>query len=279
MQQTDLGLGLSTKRTRKREFLAQMEQVVPWADLVDLVSPYAPQRKTGRPPFDVLTMLRIHFMQQWFTLSDPAMEEALHDVPLFREFAGLTLGRRLPDETTILRFRHLLEKRKLADQILATVNDLLQRKGLLLKTGTVVDATLIAAPSSTKNKTGERDPEMHQTKKGNQWYFGMKAHIGVDVHSGLVHTVRGTAANVNDVVEGNSLLHGQETDVVADAGRLPGLRQATRRARVCSLARGHEAGQAQGSGQDHGDRAPEGAVGEGQGQRTRQGRTLNRPGF
>jgi IS5 family transposase len=218
MQQTDLGLGLSTKRTRKREFLAQMEQVVPWADLVDLVSPYAPQRKTGRPPFDVLTMLRIHFMQQWFTLSDPAMEEALHDVPLFREFAGLTLGRRPPDETTILRFRHLLERHKLADQILATVNDLLQRKGLLLKTGTVVDATLIAAPSSTKNKTGERDPEMHQTKKGNQWYFGMKAHIGVDVHSGLVHTVRGTAANVNDVVEGNSLLHGKETEVFADAG-------------------------------------------------------------
>ena len=163
-------------------------------------------------------MLRIHFMQQWFTLSDPAMEEALHDVPLFREFAGLTLGQRLPDETTILRFRHLLEQHKLADQILATVNELLQRKGLLLKTGTVVDATLIAAPSSTKNKTGERDPEMHQTKKGNQWYFGMKAHIGVDAHSGLVHTVRGTAANVNDVVEGNSLLHGQESDVYADAG-------------------------------------------------------------
>ncbi len=171
------------------------------------------------------------------------MEEALHDVPLFREFAGLTLGQRLPDETTILRFRHLLEQHKLADQILATVNELLQRKGLLLKTGTVVDATLIAAPSSTKNKTGERDPEMHQTKKGNQWYFRMtspkgegqraalvreadvgvsphKAHICVDAHSGLVHTVRDTAANVNDVVEGNSLLHGQESDVYADAGYL-----------------------------------------------------------
>jgi IS5 family transposase len=218
MQQTDLGLDLSTKRTRKREFLTQMEQVVPWSGLVDLVLPYAPPRKTGRPPFEVQTMLRIHFMQQWFTLSDPAMEEALHDVPLFREFAGLTVGQRLPDETTILRFRHLLEEHKLSDQILATVNELLRRKGLLLKAGTVVDATLIAAPSSTKNKTGERDPEMHQTKKGNQWYFGMKAHIGVDAHSGLVHTVRGTAANVNDVVEGNSLLHGQESDVYADAG-------------------------------------------------------------
>jgi IS5 family transposase len=163
-------------------------------------------------------MLRIHFMQQWFTLSDPAMEEALHDITLFREFAGLGWDSRLPDETTILRFRRLLEKHKLAEQILATVNELLSTKGLLLKTGTVVDATLIAAPSSTKNASGERDPEMHQAKKGNQWHFGMKAHIGVDAQSGMVHTVRGTAANVNDVVEANSLLHGQETDVHGDAG-------------------------------------------------------------
>jgi IS5 family transposase len=218
MQQTDLGLNLSTKRTRKREFLAQMDRVMLWGDLVAVVSPYSRGSKTGCPAFAVLTMLRIHCMQQWFTLSDPAMEEALHDVPLFREFAGLSLGDRLPDESTILRFRHLLEKHKLADQILATVNDLLQRKGLMLKAGTVVDATLIAAPSSTKNKTGERDPDMHQTKKGNQWHFGMKAHIGVDADSGMAHTVRGTAANVNDVVEGNSLLHGEETDVFADAG-------------------------------------------------------------
>ena len=218
MQQTDLGLNLSTKRTRKREFLAQMERVVPWGDLVALIAPYAPEGKKGRPPFAVQTMLRIHFMQQWFTLSDPAMEEALHDVPLFREFAQLSWDQRLPDESTILRFRHLLEKHKLAEQILAVVNDLLTGKGLMLKAGTVVDATLIAAPSSTKNSSGERDPEMHQTKKGNQWYFGMKAHIGVDAESGLVHTVRGTAANVNDVVEGNSLLHGGESDVFADAG-------------------------------------------------------------
>jgi IS5 family transposase len=218
MKQTDLGLNLTTKRTRKREFLAQMERVVPWAALVELVSPYAPEGKKGRPPFAVQTMLRIHFMQQWFTLSDPAMEEALHDIALFREFAGLGWDSRVPDESTILRFRHLLEKRKLAEQILATVNDLLQGKGLMLKAGTVVDATLIAAPSSTKNASSERDPEMHQTKKGNQWHFGMKAHIGVDAQSGLVHTVQGTAANVNDVVEANSLLHGQETDVFADAG-------------------------------------------------------------
>ena len=218
MKQTDLGLNLSTKRTRKREFLAQMERVVPWAALVELVVPYAPEGNKGRPPFAVETMLRIHFMQQWFTLSDPAMEEALHDIALFREFASLGWDSRLPDESTILRFRHLLEKHKLADQMLVLVNDLLTSKGLLLKAGTVVDATLIAAPSSTKNKDNQRDPEMHQSKKGNQWFFGMKAHIGVDADSGLVHTVRGTAGNVNDVVEANSLLHGQETDAFGDAG-------------------------------------------------------------
>jgi IS5 family transposase len=157
--------------------------------LVTLIAPYAPEGKEGRPPFAVQTMLRIHFMQQWFTLSDPAMEEALHDVPLFREFAQLSWDQRLPDESTILRFRHLLEKHKLAEQILGVVGDMLISKGLLFKAGTVVGATLIAAPSSTKNSSGERDPEMHQTKKGNQWYFGMKAHIGVDAESGLVHTV------------------------------------------------------------------------------------------
>jgi len=139
-------------------------------------------------------------------------------VPVFREFAGLNYETRLPDESTILRFRHMLEKHKLAGQILAVVNEMLQAKGLMLKAGTVVDATLIAAPSSTKNATGTRDPEMHQTKKGNQWHFGMKAHIGVDADSGLVHTVQGTAANVNDVVEANSLLHGQESDAFGDAG-------------------------------------------------------------
>jgi IS5 family transposase len=219
MKQADLGLNLSTKRTRKREFLEQMDRVVPWAALVELVSPYAPDGRRGRPPFPVETMLRIHFMQQWFTLSDPAMEESLHDVPLFREFAQLdNWDTRLPDETTILRFRRLLERHKLAEQILGVINDLLREKGLLLRTGTVVDATLIAAPSSTKNSKGERDPEMHQSKKGNQWYFGMKAHIGVDAESGLVHTVRGTSGNVSDVVEGNSLLHGEETEAWGDAG-------------------------------------------------------------
>ncbi len=219
MKQTDLGLNLSNKRTRKREFLDEMNRVVPWDRLVALVAPYAPVSVRGRPPFGIDTMLRIHFMQQWFTLSDPAMEEALHDVPLFREFAGLdNWSTRLPDESTILRFRHLLERHDLAVQMLALVNGVLSQKGLLLKAGTVVDATLIAAPSSTKNASGERDPEMHQAKKGNQWYFGMKAHIGVDAQSGLVHTVIGTPANVNDVTQAHALLHGEEEVALGDAG-------------------------------------------------------------
>ena len=219
MKQSSLGLGTSTKRTRRREFLDEMDRVVPWSDLVAQIAPFMPEGKRGRPPFPVESLLRIHFMQQWFTLSDPAMEEALHDMPLFRDFAGLGgWDDRLPDESTILRFRHVLEKHKLAERILATVNLLLGAKGLMLRSGTVVDATLISAPSSTKNASGERDPEMHQSKKGQQWFFGMKAHIGVDADSGLVHTVRGTSGNVNDVVEANSLLHGQETDVFADAG-------------------------------------------------------------
>ena len=219
MKQLGLGLNLSTKKTRKREFLEEMEHVVPWAALVQIVQPYAPKAKTGRPPFAVETMLRIHYLQQWFGLSDPAMEEALHDVPLYREFAKLGAGiARLPDETTILRFRHLLERHNLAPDMLRLVNDILQAKGLMLRTGTAVDATLISAPSSTKNLDGERDPEMKQTKKGNQWYFGMKAHIGVDTASGLVHTVVGTAANVNDVTVAGALLHGREKDAFGDAG-------------------------------------------------------------
>jgi IS5 family transposase len=234
MKQASLGLGNSTRRTRKRQFLDEMERVAPWAALVALIAPHMPAGQRGRPPFPVEAMLRIHFMQQWFTLSDPAMEEALHDVPLFRDFAGLGgWDDRLPDETTILRFRHLLEKHDLAPRILQTVNDVLRAKGLMLRAGTVVDATLIAAPSSTKNNSGQRDPEMKQSKKGNQWFFGMKAHIGVDAASGLTHTVRGTAGSVNDVVVANELLHGKERDVFADAGyqgahKRPGARKRVR---------------------------------------------------
>jgi transposase, IS5 family len=206
-----------------------MNLMVPWSELVGLIQPFAPSAGAngGRPAFGIETMLRIHFLQQWFGLSDPAMEEALHDVSLYCEFARLDPGlMRLPDETTILRFRHLLEENNLSLQLLVTINATLATKGLMLKTGTVVDATLIAAPSSTKTGTGERDPEMHQTKKGNQWHmiaghphgWGMKAHIGVDADSGLVHSVIGTAANVNDVTQGHGLQHGEETVVFADAG-------------------------------------------------------------
>jgi transposase, IS5 family len=219
MKQLGLGLNLSTKRTRKREFLEEMERVVPWSVLVQIVEPHYPRAKTGRPPFGIETMLRIHYLQQWFGLSDPAMEEALHDVPLYREFAKLEgVTARLPDETTILRFRHLLERHELAVDMLRVVNDILQAKGLMMRTGTAVDATLISAPSSTKNADGARDPEMKQTRKGNNWYFGMKAHIGVDAQSGLVHTVAGTAANVNDLTMAGALLHGDEEAAFGDAG-------------------------------------------------------------
>ena len=225
MKQTSLvavsGFELKSKATRKRIFLAEMEQVVPWAALVALITPHAPARgaKGGRPPFATEAMLRIHFLQQWFGLSDPAMEEALYDVPLYRQFAGLDIGaEHLPDESTILRFRHLLEEHALSQKIFDAVAQLLSERGLLLKAGTAVDATIIAAPSSTKNKEGKRDPQMHQTKKGNQWHFGMKAHIGVDADSGLVHTLTTTAANAHDVTQAAELLHGQEKDVFADSG-------------------------------------------------------------
>jgi transposase, IS5 family len=163
-------------------------------------------------------MLRVHLMQNWFALSDPAMEEALYEIASLRGFARLSLNEALPDETTILNFRHLLEESDLAEDIFKAVNAHLARKGLLLKRGSIVDATIIAAPSSTKNADGERDPEMHQTKKGNQWYFGMKAHIGVDADSGLVHTVTTTAANEADVEQIADLLHGKEEHVWADSG-------------------------------------------------------------
>jgi len=218
MKQFTPPLNLSQRRTRKREFLDAMDRAVPWAALLALIAPLAPRKRTGRPPFALEAMLRIHFLQQWFGLSDLAMEEALFDVPLYREFAGLGGMSRLPDRVSILRFRHLLEEHRLAEQFLQVVNTHLAQSGLILKEGTMVDATLIAAPSSTKNQGGERDPEMHQVKKGNQWYFGMKAHIGADADSGLVHSVVGTAANVNDVTQAHALVHGEETNVFADAG-------------------------------------------------------------
>jgi IS5 family transposase len=206
------------KRTRREVFLAEMDKVVPWKALLSLIEPAYPKAGRGRPPYALETMLRIHLMQNWFGFSDPAMEEALYEIAPVRQFAHLSLTRAIPDETTILNFRHLLESNDLAPKLLQCVNGHLCDRGLLLKRGTMVDATIIAAPSSTKNADNERDPEMHQTKKGNQWYFGMKAHIGVDVDSGLVHTVTTTPANESDVAQVEDLLHGKEEVVHADAG-------------------------------------------------------------
>ena len=206
------------KKTRREVFLEEMEQVVPWKALLKVIEPFYPVAGRGRRPYPLEAMLRVHLMQNWFALSDPAMEEALYEIASLRNFAGLSLSEPIPDETTILNFRHLLEEYDLAEDIFKQVNAHLARKGLLLKKGSIVDATIIAAPSSTKNAEGERDPEMHQTKKGEQWYFGMKAHIGVDADSGLVHTVTTTAANEADVEQVADLLHGKEEQVWADSG-------------------------------------------------------------
>jgi IS5 family transposase len=209
------------KRTRRERFLAEMEVVVPREALIGLIEPHYPKTssKGGRPPYPLRTMLRIYLMQQWYDLSDPGMEDALIEVPTMRRFAGIDLiSDRIPDETTILAFRHLLEKHDLGDQIFEAVKAHLKANGMAMKQGTIIDSTLIAAPSSAKNEKGERDPEMHQTKKGNQWYFGMKVHIGVDKDSGLIHSVQTTTANVYDLTPAAELLHGEETVVYADAG-------------------------------------------------------------
>ena len=206
------------KKTRREVFLEEMELIVPWKALLKLIEPHYPVAGRGRRPYPMESILRVHLMQNWFALSDPAMEEALYEIASLRTFAHLSLSEPIPDETTILNFRHLLEANDLAEDILKLVNAHLAKKGLLLKRGSIVDASIIAAPSSTKNSTGGRDPEMHQTKKGNQWHFGMKAHIGVDADSGLVHTVTTTAANEADVEQVADLLHGKEEQVWADSG-------------------------------------------------------------
>ncbi len=207
-------------RKSKRElFLDQMNQVVPWAELQALVEPAYPRAGNGRQPVGLGIMLRTYFLQQWFSLSDPGMEEAFYESPVLRRFAGVDLGlAAAPDETTILRFRHLLERNELCGQMLDTVNRYLESKGIRITTGTMVDATIISAPSSTKNSSGKRDPEMHQTRKGNQWYFGAKAHIGVDSKETVVHSVATTAASVADKHMLPELLHGEERKVWGDGG-------------------------------------------------------------
>lgn len=206
------------KRTRREEFLEKMDALIPWQKLEKKLAKRYPKGKTGRPPYPLSTMLRVHAMQLFYNLSDPAMEDALYEIESMRIFAGLRLSERLPDETTILNFRRFLEAHKLGEIIFETINQHLAQQGLRLREGSIVDATIIDAPSSTKNSTGERDPQMHQTKKGQQYYFGMKMRIGVDDALGLIHTVKATAANVHDVVMVDQLLHGEEKRVWGDAG-------------------------------------------------------------
>lgn len=220
-QQTLAGFERYGKTTRRAQFLAEMERVVPWSELCAVIEPVYPKGSDegGRPPIALERMLRIYFLQAWFNLSDPAVEEALYDSAAMRAFAGIDLGREAaPDETTVCKFRHLLERHKLGKQLLGAVNRHLKGQGIKITNGTIVDATIISAPSSTKNRDGARDPEMHQTAKGQQWYFGMKAHLGVDSRTKLIHTVLASAANVADVDALPHLLHGRETRVWGDQG-------------------------------------------------------------
>lgn len=207
------------KTTKKELFLKQMDEIIPWKELSEVIEPYYPKPEgAGRKPIGVEKMLRIHFLQHWFQLSDPGAEESLYDSRVFREFAGIDLGEEpVPDETTILKFRHLLESRNLGSELFVKVNEYLHENGIKVYRGTIVDATIIEAPSSTKNIKKERDPEMKQTKKGNQWHFGMKTHIGVDSHTKLIHSVVVTAANVHDSQVLEDLLHGEETRVWGDS--------------------------------------------------------------
>jgi IS5 family transposase len=219
-QQTLGGTGFEkyTKITRRAQFLAEMDRVVPWRELCARIEPVYPKPGHGRPPIGVERMLRMYFLQHWFNLSDPAVEEALYDSPVMRAFVGIDLGREpVPDETTVCKFRHLLEQHGLGRGVFDTVNAYLRERGITVNTGTIVDATIINAPSSTKNATGTRDPEMHQTKKGQQWYFGMKGHFGVDSQSKLIHSVEATSANTHDGHVLPWLLHGHERRVWGDS--------------------------------------------------------------
>jgi IS5 family transposase len=220
-QQTLAGFAKYAKTTRRAQFLRDMDRVVPWHEVVAVVEPQYPKvsLEGGRPPVPLERMLRIYFLQLWFNLSDPAVEEALYDSVAMREFVGIDLGAEAaPDETTVCKFRHLLERNKLGKPLLAAVNQHLKALGIKIANGTIVDATIISAPSSTKNKDQERDPEMHQTAKGKQWYFGMKAHVAVDSKTKLIHTILASAANIADTLAVPNLLHGNETRVYGDQG-------------------------------------------------------------
>jgi len=207
------------KQTRREKFLSQMNELLPWKELEKPIARYYSKSLRGRKPYPLSSMLRIHCMQLFYNLSDPAMEDSLYEIESMRRFAGITIDT-VPDETTILNFRHLLEEHNLGEKLFNKINRYLEMKGLSFKEGTIMDATIIAAPTSTKNKDGKRDPEMCQTKKGNEWHFGMKMHIGVDDAFGLIHSVKTTSANVHDIVMSGQLLHGKEKRVSGDAGYL-----------------------------------------------------------
>ena len=212
------GFEVHGRATRKAAFLARMESLVPWAEFCALIEPHYAKAGDGRPPIGLERMLRMYFVANWFNLADEACEDALYDIPAFRDFCRIDLGReRVPDATTLLKFRHLLEEKKVGAALFAKVGELLLANGMKLSGGTIVDATLIAAPSSTKNQDGERDPEMHQSKKGNQWYFGMKVHVGVDSKTGMIHSASVTSGNVHDSKELPNLLHGDETRLYGDS--------------------------------------------------------------
>lgn len=221
MKQTSLTDGFEKfrKKTRKEQFLEDMETIIPWKELCEAIEPFYPNPAgAGRRPVGIERMLRIHFLQHWFNLSDPAAEEALYDSRSMRQFVGIDLGEEpAPDETTICKFRHLMERHNLGDRLFDLVNQYLKENGLKVNRGTIVDASIINAPSSTKNKNKQRDPDMHQTRKGNQWYFGMKAHIGVDSKTKLIHSVVATPANIHDSSILGDLLHGDESRVWGDS--------------------------------------------------------------
>jgi len=206
------------RKTRREKFLDRMDRLMPWDRLLKQLKRHYPKGGTGRPPYPLDTMLRIHCMQLFYNLSDPGMEDALYEIESMRRFAGLRLSDSLPDETTILNFRRFLERHNLGKKLFAEINKHLDEHGLMMREGSIVDASIIAAPSSTKNKEKKRDPEMHQTRKGNQWHFGMKLHIGVDDMTGLVHSLDTTPANTHDLDAADKLLHGQEQRVFGDAG-------------------------------------------------------------
>ena len=211
------GQAKKRKITRREKFLTQMDKLLPWREMERLIASHYSKSLRGRKPFPLNSMLRIHCMQLFYNLSDPAMEDTLYEVESMRRFAAITIDT-VPDETTILNFRHLLEQHDLGEKLFNKINRYLEKQGLSFKEGTIIDASIIAAPISTKNKSGMRDPEMHQTKKGNEWHFGMKMHIGVDDVFGLIHSVKTTSANVHDIVVSHELLHGKEKHVLGDAG-------------------------------------------------------------